>query len=230
MLTVSEPEVIVLVESRASMAKVKISKGFERDLEAVLKDAMPRSFARLADVYRMERRFDEAESMIRAGLREYPDYASARMVLAMIYYDQGQIEPALIELHTALKCEPGNIRALKLVADIHWESEEYSLARSYYRQVLQLDRYCPDARARISRKSRTGSRNAAEEQQPRGQEGPAVPEANGAALNTVTLARLYASQGHVGLARQVCEGILEKEPDNNRVRDFLNELGVRTGN
>ncbi|MCK4656713.1 MAG: hypothetical protein KAT85_06755, partial [candidate division Zixibacteria bacterium] len=144
--------------------------------------------------------------------------------------DKGEIEKALIEFHTALKCEPENLLALKSIADIHWEAEEFSLARSYYRQVLQRDRYCAEVRERVRRKPKPNQPEDHEERQPAGAEnGRDLEGVERDVFNTVTLARLYVRQGHIRLAKKVCKGILEKDPDDSRVKAFLDELDVKAG-
>ncbi len=211
------------------MPKVKIRRPLETDLDTALRDGMPQTFARLADMHRLNGRFDDAESICRDGLEEFPNYGTGHMVLALTSYGKGEVERALIELHSALKCEPDNILALKLIADIHWEAGQVSLARSYYRQVLQLDRHCDVAFERVKHGRRAEPQTRPVQERPvEMNEGNTIGDRQ-ETTNTVTLARLYAQQGHIDLARQVCEGILEKEPDNNRVKDFLNELSITAG-
>ena len=209
------------------MPRVRISGPSEKDLDEILKDGMPQTFARLADLLRLDGRYDEAESACLEGLEEFPGYDSGHMVLALTYRDKGEIEKALIEFHTALKCEPENLLALKSIADIHWDAEEFSLARSYYRQVLQRDRYCAEARERVRRKPKIEDH---EKRPPaKTENGRDFKGVDQDVFSTVTLARLYVRQGHIRLARQVCEGILEKDPDDSRVRAFLDELDVKAG-
>lgn len=212
------------------MPRVRILRPSEKDLSEALKEGMPQTFARLADLLRLDGRYDEAESACLGGLKEFPGYDSGHMVLALTYRDRGEIEKALIEFHSVLKCEPENLLALKSIADIHWEAEEFSLARSYYRQVLQRDRYCVEARERVRRKPKPEQRVDHEERPPAGAEdGTALESVERDVFNTVTLAKLYVRQGHIRLAKQVCEGILEKEPNNSRVKAFLDELDVKAG-
>jgi tetratricopeptide (TPR) repeat protein len=212
------------------MPRVRILRPSEKDPSEALKEGMPQTFARLADLLRLDGRYDEAESVCLEGLKEFPGYDSGHIVLALTYRDKGEIEKALIEFHAALKCEPENLLALKSIADIHWDAEEFSLARSYYRQVLQRDKYSAEARERVRRKPKP------ERPEDHGERQPAATE-NGSGLegvkrdvfNTMTLARLYVRQGHIRLAKQVCEGILEKDPDDGRVRAFMDEIDAKAG-
>ena len=191
----------------------------------MLVDEMPTTFARLADIYRLEGRFDEAIEICSRGLEQFPDNGSGHMVLAFVYSDRGEHEKALIEYHSALKCDPENLLALKRMADIHWETEAYSLARSYYRQLLQRDRFCEEARER----ARKNPKRPVESTDDSDEVSAAVPsepmtESERNSFETVTLAKLYISQGHVALAREVCKGIIENDPANRQAVELLEEL------
>lgn len=212
------------------MPKVRLSKPSEKDSISLLRDGLPKTFARLADLYRQDGRFDEAISVCREGLEEFPDYGSGHMVLALTYQERGETEKALIEFHSALKSEPDNLLALKSIADIHWQASEFSLARSYYRQALQRDRFLSEARERIRRNPKPEQSESLADEEPTESDGDTeIPEVDSSTFDTLTLARLYATQGHSKLARQVCRGILEKDPENAGVKAFLAGLDDKTG-
>lgn len=212
------------------MPKVRLSKPSERDLNTLLRGGLPKTFARLADMHRQDGRYDEAISVCREGLEEFPDYGSGHMVLALTYQERGETEKALIEFHSALRCEPDNLLALKSIADIHWQASEFSLARSYYRQVLQKDRFLNEARERVRKNPKPERAENLPDKEPKGSENELnIPEVDGNTFDTLTLAKLYATQGHAKLARQVCRGILEKDPENAGVKAFLAGLDDRTG-
>jgi tetratricopeptide (TPR) repeat protein len=212
------------------MPRVRLTKPSEKDLVTLLRDGMPKTFARLADVYRQDGRLDEAVSVCREGLEEFPDYGSGHMVLALTYQERGETEKALIEFHSALKCEPDNLLALKLIADIHWDASEFSLARSYYRQALQKDRFLSEAIERVRKNPKPESPKSIPDEKPTEPDSRSnMPEVDSSTFDTLTLARLYATQGHIKLAKQVCTGILEKDPENAGVRAFLAGLDEKTG-
>lgn len=212
------------------MPRVRISKSSGTDLEKSLREGMPYTFAMLADLCRSEGRYDDAEAICLKGMEEFTDYDSGHMVLGRVFLDKGEPQKALIEFHLALKCDPENTLALKSIADVHWEAGEYLLARSYYRQVLQRDRYCPEALERIKGKPRSQPVEPAGELETVEERPETLSPEEKDVFNTVTLAKLYARQGHSSLARQVCRGILEKDPENERVKAVLQELESRTGN
>ena len=43
-------------------------------------------------------------------------------------------------------------------------------------------------------------------------------------FGTMTLARLYISQGHVELAREICQSIVENDPSDQNAKDMLDEI------
>jgi tetratricopeptide (TPR) repeat protein len=125
---------------------------------------------------------------------------------------------------------PENLLALKSVADIHCEAEAFSLARSYYRQVLQRDRYNSEAREGSKRNSKLAEEPTEETKEDTAPSEPSIDESalndsEREVFNTVTLAELYKNQGHTKLAREICDSILRDDPENKRVREILEQLG-----
>jgi len=211
------------------MPRLKLIRKTEADPKRELERGMPRTFARLADLYRREKKFDRAIELCRVGIEQFPGYGTGHIVLALTYIDMGEREAALIEFHSALKCMPDNLLALKSVADIHCEAEAFSLARSYYRQVLQRDRFNSEALDGSKRNSNQISEPDQEREEP-AETGPKIDESElnhseRGMFNTVTLAELYKKQGHTKLAREICDSILKEDPENERVRDILEQLG-----
>ncbi len=212
------------------MPRLKLIKKTEADPKRELEKGMPQTFARLADLYRREGNFDRAIDLCQSGIEQFPTYGTGHIVLALTYLDIGEREAALIEFHSALKCMPDNLLALKSVADIHCEAEAFSLARSYYRQVLQRDRYNDHALDGSKRNSRPADRSTEESREDASPREPSLDESklndpDHEVFNTVTLADLYRKQGHTKLAREICDSILRDDPGNRRVREILEQLG-----
>jgi tetratricopeptide (TPR) repeat protein len=209
------------------MPRIKLSKPAEKDLEQSLREGLPLTFARLADLYRQRGLFQEAEDIYRDGLKVFPDYGTGHIVLAGIQMDKGEVEKALMQYHLALKCEPDNLYALKMIADIHWQTEAHSLAKSYYKQVLRRDSNCRTALERVKGKPLVDTAGLAMETDvtTEGSNRPTT-ESERNVFGTVTLARLYMSQGHVDLAREICRSIVESDPSDQNARDMLDEINT----
>lgn len=212
------------------MPRLKLIKKTEADPKRELEKGMPRTFARLADLYRREKNFDRAVELCQSGIEQFPAYGTGHIVLALTYLEVGEREAALIEFHSALKCMPDNLLALKSVADIHCEAEAFSLARSYYRQVIQRDRYNDKAREGSKRNSKPADGSTEEDREDASSRVSSLNESKlneseREVFNTVTLAELYKKQGHTKLAREICDSILRDDPENKRVREILEQLG-----
>src|SRR5436309_12908502 len=59
------------------------------------RDPTSLAFAQLADLYRKAGRTREAVAVCRNGLARYPQYTTARLILAKALAAEGQLEPAL---------------------------------------------------------------------------------------------------------------------------------------
>jgi tetratricopeptide (TPR) repeat protein len=76
-----------------------------------------RAFPQLADELRKLGRLDEAVAVCRDGLRKHPDYRLARVALAQVLLDRGDLEDARQELQVVLESAPSNVVAGRLLGD-----------------------------------------------------------------------------------------------------------------
>src|SRR5215813_8781150 len=76
--------------------------------ERLAKDPGSPAFAPLADAYRKAGRVGEAIRLCREGLARFPEYATARMVLARALLDDGDSDGALAEVHAILADNPAD--------------------------------------------------------------------------------------------------------------------------
>ncbi len=209
------------------MPRIKLSKPAEKDLEQSLREGLPLTFARLADLFRQRGQLQKAEEVCRDGLETFPTYGTGHIVLADIEMDKGETEKALVQYHMALKCEPDNLRALKMIADLHWQAEAFSLAKSYYKQVLRRDHHCQTALDRVKGKASLVKDETTKEAESLANESNRqATESEPKMFGTVTLARLYARQGHVDLAREICLSIVENDPFDTDARKILDEINA----
>jgi tetratricopeptide (TPR) repeat protein len=80
-------------------------------------EAQWRAFPQLVDELRKQKRLDEALQVCRAGLQKHPDYRLARIALAHVLMDQGELAPAQLELQTVLDGAPENVVAGRLLGE-----------------------------------------------------------------------------------------------------------------
>lgn len=155
-------------------------------------------FAPIAEFFLRYSLVDEAFKVCRAGVRRHPNLVSGRIVMAKIHLKRGNWEEAEDELRAVLSVVPSNKTALELMDEVSSlrEGERASGGFSRARAFVPL------------------SEKPAEE---------AAKDA-GPQWRTVTMAGIYASQGHMEKARGIYESILISDPNNEAARRGLETL------
>jgi tetratricopeptide (TPR) repeat protein len=96
------------------------------------------SFAQLAEELRREGANEEAVDICRAGLAHHPDYLTARVTLGRALIELDRLGEAFTELTAVLDAVPGNLPAIRAVAEIYQRRGLMSEALVHYRRALQL--------------------------------------------------------------------------------------------
>jgi tetratricopeptide (TPR) repeat protein len=96
------------------------------------------SFAQLAEELRREGANDEAVDICRAGLAHHPEYLTARVTLGRALIELDRLGEAFTELTAVLDAAPGNLPAIRAVAEIYQRRGLMSEALVHYRRALQL--------------------------------------------------------------------------------------------
>ena len=124
-------------------------RALETRLEAnVARDSGANAFPALAEVHRRAGRPDEAERVVREGLRCCPDRAEARAVLCLALLDQGRAADARRELE---RVADDLLAAEMLASDYTGELSERELESAFDRaeadveQVVDADRVAQEA-------------------------------------------------------------------------------------
>lgn len=101
----------------------------------------PRSmrFAQLADAYINMGQYDDGILICEEGLKNYPHYVTASLVLAKGYYYSGNKNKARQILEDFLHVRPSHIAARKMLGDIALENDDVKTAVGHYRVALRLD-------------------------------------------------------------------------------------------
>jgi len=105
------------------------------------------AFAPLADLYRKAGRHDEAIALCREGLKRYPRYETARLILAKALLASGDLDAAETEFRAMVALAPDNVQAHQALADIYRGSGDLKKALYHLEQVVALDRGNREARA-----------------------------------------------------------------------------------
>lgn len=95
-------------------------------------------FAELAEECRRAGDNDEAVALCRAGLLHHPDHLSARVTLGRALIELNQLDQAFSELTFVLDAVPGDLVAIRALAEIYQRRGMMSEALVHYRRALQL--------------------------------------------------------------------------------------------
>ena len=96
------------------------------------------AFAELAEDCRRAGDNDEAVAICRAGLLHHPDHLSARVTLGRALIELNQLDQAFTELTFVLDAVPGDLVAIRALAEIYQRRGMMSEALVHYRRALQL--------------------------------------------------------------------------------------------
>lgn len=97
------------------------------------------AFAQLADLYRKAGRARDAITLCRDGLARYPQYTTARLILAKALMAEGALDEALAEIRTILDAHPGDAQAHRLGADLERQRGRIDAAAEHLDAVARLD-------------------------------------------------------------------------------------------
>jgi tetratricopeptide (TPR) repeat protein len=107
--------------------------------ERVARDAASLAFAQLADLYRKAGRTGDAIGLCRDGLRRWPHYTTARLILAKTLLAEGQHAAALAELEAILQTSPKDVQCHRLAAEVHRRAGRLDAAVEHLEKAVGLD-------------------------------------------------------------------------------------------
>ncbi len=217
------------------------------ELESELaRDPSPRIFAPLAEAYRLSGRLDDALETARLGIEAHPDHVAIHIVLARAILDSEGREQALSAYEDVLTLDSGNLEARAyrdsapepVEAPVESAVTEHPVAEAAGMVAPTEDEVtagqhddapatAPEENAQPGRRGGAGSlseelAHLADLFLPvdTNSDGPSLGPAS---IATLTLAEIYSRQGLYGKAVEVCERILERDPDNEGARSALDE-------
>jgi tetratricopeptide (TPR) repeat protein len=107
--------------------------------ERLARDPTSLAFAPLADAYRKTGRVRDAIRLCREGLERFPQYVTARLILAKALLDEGDPDAALSEVQGILEASPHEAQAHRLAADLHRRAGALAAAVGHLEQAVRLD-------------------------------------------------------------------------------------------
>ncbi len=196
------------------------SSATRRYEERLTKDPGSLAFAPLADAYRKAGRTREAIRLCREGLERFPEYATARLILAKALLDDGDPEAALGEVRAILARSPADAPAHRLAGLLERRAGRLGTALTHLRQAVALDPSDRESRVLIEVLEGGGK-----------PPGGSLLERLLAddTFATMSFAAVCLEQGLVDEAAQIYLRILKKDPGHAKARMKLDEaLRVKT--
>lgn len=188
--------------------------------ERLAKDPASLAFAPLAEAFRKAGRTRDAIALCKDGLRRYPQYATARVILAKAYLAEGNQEAALRELDTVVAQTPDDTQSLRVLGDLYARRGDVKRAVAQLERVVQLDPADREARAILDLLT----------ERPGSSEGSPILRLLGdGTFATATFASLCLEQGLHDEAAAIFLRILKKDPGNRPAQEGLADvLSART--
>jgi len=184
-----------------------------RQEERLARDPASLAFAQLADLYRKAGRTRDAVALCRNGLTRYPQYTTARLILAKALVADGQLAPAQVELEAILEIDSKDAPSHRLAAEIQRRLGHIDEAVRHLEAAVALDPTDRGSQGLLSLLRAAG---------------PPEGEATGLArvlsddtFATVTFGALCLEQGCVEEAAQIFTRIVRKNPDHREARERL---------
>jgi tetratricopeptide (TPR) repeat protein len=180
--------------------------------ERLSRDPGSLAFAPLADAYRKAGRTEDAIRLCREGLGRYPEYNTARLILAKALLDAGDAEAALAETRGLLAQMPADAQAQRLAADLYRRLGRLEESVAHLREAVALDP--GDRESRVALEVLGGG----------------LPGASSLAriladdtFVTMSFGTVCLEQGLLDEAAQVFLRLLQKDPGHARARQRLEE-------
>jgi len=92
--------------------------------------------ARLAETLRQMGKFDESREVADTGLRRWKNNISITIVLGKCHRDAGLLEKAMESFTVVNSAQPQNLVALKNLAEIHFQKENWTEAVNFFEEYL----------------------------------------------------------------------------------------------
>jgi tetratricopeptide (TPR) repeat protein len=197
------------------MADDALASAMRRHEERLARDPASLAFAQLADLYRKAGRMPEAIALCRQGLTRYPQYTTARLILAKAWLAEGRLDEAGAEIRTALEQSPKDVQCLRLAAEVERRRGNVDGAADCLERVVKLDPGDRESRVLL------GLLRA---------DPQATGEASGLArvlrddtFVTLTFGTTCLEQGCLDEAASVFTRLLRKNPDDTGAREGLEQ-------
>jgi tetratricopeptide (TPR) repeat protein len=138
---------MVVMRPETAADELAASAAMRRYEERLAKDPASLAFAPLAELYRKAGRTRDAVALCREGLTRFPDYTTARLILAKSLLDDGDADGALAEARAILAASPADAAAHRLAGELLRRAGRLEEALVHVRQAVALDPADRESRA-----------------------------------------------------------------------------------
>lgn len=204
-----------LVDTPSSGDVERLRRLYERNPTSTI-------FARLADAYLSLGEPDRAIAVCRQGLRYRPSYITGHLVLARAFSDVGDLRAAEEEFQKVLRLDPDNPASIRHLAALAERSGDAERAEAMWCRLRTLDPLNGAIPGRTVPVEEAPAPEDASLSPP--PEDPVVEETPPTTTSefpfvSLTLARLYASQGHRTRAERLVQLI-----DPEQAEELLDQV------
>jgi tetratricopeptide (TPR) repeat protein len=185
------------------------------------------SFARLASYYLKEGQYQKAADICLEGLKHFPDYATAHLVLGKSYEMMGRNIEAMLEYRKALKAMPDNPTLQGLFTRVEQREQEAFRAFSDDRsrtlkerkEIITFDKYVDEGAEQkesaaefLLRRLQDVKKSVPQTMSDRLSEEPPSRTISPSKIVTATLAEIYATQGEYKEAIEAYKKLVSQRP------------------
>lgn len=196
------------------MADDALAAAMRRHEERLARDPSSLAFAQLADLYRKAGRTQEAIGLCQQGLARYPQYTTARLILAKAWLAENRLDDAVGEMRTILEASPKDVQCLRLAAEVERRRGNVDAAADHLEWVVKLDPGDREARALLGFLR-------ADPQAAAGEGSGLTRVLRDDTFATLTFGTVCLEQGCLDEAAIVFTRLLRKDPDDSGARDGL---------
>ena len=185
------------------------------------------SFARLASYYLKEGQYQKAADVCLEGLKHFPDYATAHLVLGRSYEAMGRNIEAMLEYRRALKAMPDNPTLQGLFKRVEQREQEAFRAFSDERsrklkerkETITFDKYIEEGTEQkestaefLLRRLQDVKKSVPQTMSDRSSEETPSYTLSPSKIVTATLAEIYATQGEYKEAIEAYKKLVSQRP------------------
>jgi tetratricopeptide (TPR) repeat protein len=169
-------------------------------------------FATLADLYRKVGRLAEAAALCREGLERYPQYTTARLILARTLLDAGDNEAAFAELNAISASSPKDGQCRRLLAEAERRRGDVDAAIRHLETAVALDPGDREASAMLGLLTTNAGDSAAT---------GIARTLRDDVFVTATFGGICLEQGLIEEAATIFTRLLRRDPTNRPAREGL---------